>query len=159
MSGFATGFPAGRRRRPVIGLVLAAILAAGGCAGGGAEEEEEVPLVQTKLTDLKQYPGHHIIQFTKLGASRVGLATSPVTGTPEERVAPYAALLYEPDGSTFVYTSPKVRTYRYTPIKVSRIVGNRIYFTGGPKPGDRVVTSGLPQVYGADIQLEFGEIA
>jgi len=115
--------------------------------------------VQTKLTELKGHPGHHIVQFTKLGASRVGVATSPVKGTAAERVAPYAALLYNPDGSTFVYTSPKALTYRYTPITVTRIEGDSVYFTGGPLPGSRVVTGGLPQVYGADIQLGFGEIA
>jgi hypothetical protein len=58
-----------------------------------------------------------------------------------------------------VYTATGPRTFRYAPIHLQKIVGDTIYFTDGPKPGTPVVTSGVPQVHGADIELEFGEIA
>jgi hypothetical protein len=150
----------GRRTR--VGLSLAAAAAAllpAACAGAGAGEEEEVVLVQTKLKDLKGYPGHHIITFTKLGAERADVGTSPVVKAGDHSELPYAALLYNADGSTFVYTATGPLTYRYTPIHLLKIVDTRIQFTDGPKPGTSVVTSGVPQVHGADIQLEFGEIA
>jgi hypothetical protein len=150
-------------RATQVGLSLAAVATAllpAACAGAGAgEEEEEVVLVQTKLKDLKAYPGHHIVTFTKLGAERADVATTPVTQGKGRSELPYAALLYNADGSTFVYTATGPLTYRYSPIHLQKIVGERIYFTGGPKPGTPVVTSGVPQVHGADIQLEFGEIA
>jgi hypothetical protein len=150
-------------RRTRIGLTLAAAATAclpAACAGASPEEEEKVELFQTKLVELKAYPGHHSITFGKVGAKRADVGTTPVTGTDERRELPYAALLYNADGTTFVYTATGPLTYRYTPIHLLTVVGNTmIAFTGGPKPGTPVVTSGVPQVHGADIQLEFGEIA
>jgi hypothetical protein len=150
----------GRTTRVGLSLVaVAAALLPAACAGAGAGEEEDVVLVQTKLKDLKAYPGHHIVTFTKLGAERADVATTPVTRGDSQSELPYAALLYNADGSTFVYTATGPLTYRYAPIHLQKVVGDRIYFTGGPKPGTPVVTSGVPQVHGADIRLEFGEIA
>jgi hypothetical protein len=150
----------GRRTR--VGLSLAAAAAAllpAACAGAGPGDEEEVALVQTKLKDLKGHPGHHIITFTKLGAERADVATTKVTRAGGHNELPYAALLYNADGSTFVYTATGPLTYQYTPIHLLKVVDTRIQFSNGPKPGTPVVTSGVPQVHGADIQLEFGEIA
>ena len=150
-------------RTTQVGLTLVAMVTAlvpAACTGAGAgEEEEEVALVQTKLKDLKGYPGHHIVTFTKTGVERADVSTTPVSQGKGQSELPYAALLYNADGSTFVYTATGPRTYRYTPIDLKKIVGETIYFTGGPKPGTPVVTSGVPQVHGADIELEFGEIA
>ncbi len=149
------------RRTLRLGLVLAtmattAVLA--GCAGEG-EDEEEVDLVQTTLEDLEAYPGHHTVTFSKLGARRADVGTTAVTAGSGHRELPHAALLYDADGSTFVYVATGPLSYRYTPITLLEVVDDTLHFTGGPKPGEQVVTSGLPQVHGADIQLEFGEIA
>ena len=145
-----------------LGLMLAAVAIAilpAACTGAGAEGEEEVELFQTKLVDLKDHPGHHSVTFSKIGAERADIGTTVVTAGDGHQELPDAALLYNADGSTFVYTATGPRTYTYTPIKLLKIVGNTLYFTEGPEPGAQVVTSGVPQVHGADIQLEFGEIA
>jgi hypothetical protein len=153
--------PSSRRTR--VGLTLAAAAVAclpAACAGAAPDEEEEAELFQTKLVELKDHPGHHSITFSTTGAERADVGTTPVTGSDSERKLPYAALLYNGDGSTFVYTATGPRTYRYTPIHLEKVVDSTtIVFTEGPKPGTPVVTSGVPQVHGADIQLEFGEIA
>jgi hypothetical protein len=150
-------------RRTRFGLTLAAVVTAclpAACTGASPEEEEEVELFQTKLVELKAYPGHHSVTLGKVGAERADVGTTQVTGSNGRRELPYAALLYNADGSTFVYTATGPRTFRYTPIRLLEVVGNNtIAFTGGPTPGTPVVTSGVPQVHGADIQLEFGEIA
>jgi hypothetical protein len=151
-----------RTRRTRIGLALAAAVAAllpAACAAGGAEDDEEVELFQTKLVELKDHPGHHSVTFSKTGAERADVGTTPVTAGDGYREIPHAALLYNGDGTTFVYTATGPRTYTYTPVEVVEVVGDTVHFTGGPGPGDPVVTSGVPQVHGADIQLEFGEIA
>ncbi len=149
-------------RRTRVGLALAAVATAylpSACAGGGPEEEEEVELFQTKLVELKDFPGHHSVTFSKIGVQRADVGSTPVTAGDGHSELPDAALLYNADGSTFVYTVTGTRTYTYTPIKLLKVVDDTLYFTGGPKPGAPVVTSGVPQVHGADIQLEFGEIA
>ena len=151
-----------RSRRTRVGLTLAVAAAAfmpAACAGASPEEEEEVELFQTKLVELKDFPGHHSVTFSKVGAMRADVGTTKVTEGEGVSRLPDAALLYNADGSAFVYTATGPLTYRYTPIELKRADDGDIFFTGGPKPGTPVVTSGVPQVHGADIQLEFGEIA
>jgi len=148
-----------RRTRLGLSLAAAAVAVLPACTGAGAEDEEEVELFQTKLVELKDHPGHHSVTFSKTGVERADVRTTPVTAGGGHREIPDAALLYNGDGSTFVYTATGPRTYTYTPIKVLEVVDNTVHFTGGPGPGDPVVTSGVPQVHGADIELEFGEIA
>ena len=151
-----------RSRRTRVGLTLAAAAAAflpAACAGAGAEEEEAVELFQTKLVELEDFPGHHSVTFSEVGAMRADVDTTKVTEGEGVSRLPDAALLYNADGSAFVYTATGPRTYVYTPIELKHADDGLIYFTGGPKPGTPVVTSGVPQVHGADIQLEFGEIA
>ena len=149
-------------RRTRFGLtlaVLATTLVPAACAGASPEEEEEVELFQTKLEELKDYPGHNSVTFSKKGVVRADVRTTPVAEGDGHSELPDAALLYNADGSAFVYTATGPRTYRYTPITLQKVVGTTLYFIDGPEPGTPVVTSGVPQVHGADIQLEFGEIA
>lgn len=150
----------GRASRYGFGLAVAALMVLlAGCSGAAPEEEEAPELFQTHLKPIKGIPGHHYVTLSKLGMQRIDLKTTPVAAADSEKSLPYAALLYNPDGTAFVYVKTAARTFRYTRISQPRIVGNRIFYSSGPKAGTPVVTSGVPQVYGADIQLEFGEIA
>jgi len=144
-----------------LGAVLAAIALAAtpAACGGDADDDNPDYASQSSIKPLAGNPGHHVVTLTQTGADQVGIKTQPVTGTSELSVLPYASLLYDSDGTTFVYVSPKPLTFTYQRINLVKIVGERIYFTAGPKVGTQVVTSGVPQVHGADIQLEFGEIA
>lgn len=135
-------------------LVLATSLAA--CDQESSEVEYHS---QSTLKPLAGSPGHHLVTLTQLGADQIGIQTSPVSGKGGLKQLPYDALLYGSDGTTFVYTSPTPLTFRYTEIKLEKVVGEVIYFSEGPAVGTQVVTRGVPQVHGADIELEFGDIA
>jgi hypothetical protein len=95
------------------------------------------------------------VTLTREGAERIGLATGTVRGAAGHKSIPYAALLYEKDGSAFVYTNPQRRTYVRAPIEVDRVAGDRVLLAEGPPAGTKVVTTGAPQVHGAE--LEYGE--
>ncbi|MEO6472140.1 MAG: hypothetical protein ABIR57_09420 [Aeromicrobium sp.] len=139
-------------------LVIVAVAASLTACDKAEDDESEYPS-QSKLEPIKGIPGHHTVTLTPLGAKQVGIQTTPVAGSNKLKELPYDALLYGADGTTFIYTSPKALTYRYAKITLEKIVGERIYFSEGPKVGTQVVTRGVPQVHGADIELEFGEIA
>jgi multidrug efflux pump subunit AcrA (membrane-fusion protein) len=96
------------------------------------------------------------VTLTREGAERIGLATGVVRGIagPNKSI-PYAALLYEKDGTAFVYTNPQGRTYVRAPIEIDRVAGDRVLLADGPPAGTKVVTTGAPQVHGAE--LEYGE--
>jgi hypothetical protein len=70
-------------------------------------------------------------------------------------VIPYSAVLYDPDGSTWTFTSPHPLVFVRRPILVARIVGDRVFLTRGPAPGTRVVTVGATEIWG----VEYGGIA
>jgi hypothetical protein len=96
------------------------------------------------------------VTLTQEGADRIAIATGRVSrGAGARKVIPYAALLYEKDGSAFVYTNPKGLTYVRAHIEVDRVAGDRVLLREGPAAGTKVVTTGAPQVHGAE--LEYGE--
>jgi multidrug efflux pump subunit AcrA (membrane-fusion protein) len=91
------------------------------------------------------------VVLTPTGARRIGVQTAPVVAvrvSTSMTVIPYAALLYEPGGSTTVYlnTAPLVYTRRF--ITVDHIVGNLVYVSQDLTPGMRVVTVGAEELLG-----------
>jgi hypothetical protein len=68
------------------------------------------------------------------------------------RALPYPALLYKPDGSTFVYTNPEPNVYVHQAVKVDRLDREVAVITEGPDPGTPVVTDGAAELMG----MEFG---
>ena len=96
------------------------------------------------------------VTLTQEGADRIDIATGRGRGGARgQQGIPYAALLYEKDGSAFVYTNPSglttcARTSRSTAWRAIACCSAR-----GPRSARSVVTTGAPQVHGAE--LEYGE--
>ncbi len=93
--------------------------------------------------------------LTREGAERAGIVTGAVRRESGHKTIPYAALLYEHDGSAFVYTNPHGLEFVRAHIEIDRVAGNRVLLDEGPPVGTKVVTTGAPQVHGAE--LEYGE--
>ncbi len=91
--------------------------------------------------------------FTPEGARRIGLRTEAVHGRAGHSVVPYAALIYDAEGHTYVYASPKARTFVREAVSVDRIAGGRVHLTRGPAAGTAVVTVGAAEVYGAELEI------
>jgi hypothetical protein len=95
------------------------------------------------------------VTLTREGAERAGIVTGAVRRESGHKTIPYAALLYEYDGSAFVYTNPRGLEFVRAHIEIDRVAGNRVLLDEGPPVGTKVVTTGAPQVHGAE--LEYGE--
>jgi hypothetical protein len=94
------------------------------------------------------------ITLSEKAVSRLGLETATasqqtVAGAPKVTV-PYAAVLYDPDGTTWVYTNPEGRVFLRAAISVESIDGDVAILGSGPDAGTRVVTVGAPELYGAE---------
>jgi hypothetical protein len=140
----------GRARGRAVALVVAA-LALPGCA-----EVESETAKGYEPAKLQLAPGSEDVQsvtFTAEGARRTGLETASVEGRAGRSVVPYAALIYDAEGRTFVYTSPKARTYVRRAVTVDRIDAGRVFLTRGPAAGATVVTTGAAEVYGAELDI------
>ena len=143
-----------RRRSPLAlaGLVsMAAAIALGSCTE--VETESATGYEPAALEPVKGSEDLQRVTFTEEGAKRVGLETGEVSRNGKRLVAPYAALLYDPEGKTYVYTNPKPLEYLRAAVEVDRIEGDRVLLTDGPPAGTKVVTVGVTEVYGTELEV------
>ena len=128
------------RRLLCAGLLLAATaLPLAGCTE--VETESSTAYEPSTLKEVKGKEDLHLVTFTEEGAKRVGVKTGEIRRGDGQTVVPYAALIYDPQGKTYVYTSPKPLTY------VQVIVSD------GPPAGTDVVTTGAAEVYGTELEV------
>jgi hypothetical protein len=149
--------PQVRRPRGRITASLAVLVAATTLSGckevEPAEKEHYSPASITPVKGNKD--GLVSVTLTQEGADRIEIATGQVGRRAGQKAIPYAALLYEKDGSAFVYANPRGLTYVRAHIEIDRVAGDRVLLREGPAVGTRVVTTGAAQVHGAE--LEYGE--
>ena len=93
------------------------------------------------------------VKFTAKGAEQVGVKTAEVSQDGQERVLPYAAVIYDSSGKTFTYTSPEQLTYVRQEIEIDHIDGDRVVISDGPPAGTEVVTVGAAEVYGTEFEV------
>jgi hypothetical protein len=91
--------------------------------------------------------------FTAEGARRTGLETGTIQRRAGRTVVPYAALIYDAVGDTFVYAITAPRTYVREAVDIEDIRGNMAFLAGGPPAGTTVVTTGAAEVYGAELEI------
>jgi hypothetical protein len=145
--------PSSRRSPLALAAVvsIAAAIALGSCTE--VETESATGYEPAALEPVKGSEDLQRVTFTEEGAKRVGLETGEVSRDGKRLVAPYAALLYDPEGKTYVYTSPKPLEYLRAPVEVDRIEGDRVLLTDGPPAGTKVVTVGVTEVYGTELEV------
>lgn len=113
-----------------------------------AEEEPPVQVEPLPETDLKR------VTLGTRAAERLGIETAPVR---EEIVSgrrrttvPYAALLYDASGATWVYTNPESLVFVRHRVSVEDIAGDLAMLSDGPAVGTAVVTAGAAELFGAE---------
>jgi hypothetical protein len=160
MNRLRVGLERGRRLRAACaglvliaaGVSLSACNQATGTSTGGYEADKPAGPVSKvepiKGTDVA------LVKFSALGAKKVGLQTAVIRRDGEQKVMPYAALLYDGEGKAFAYTSPKPLTFVRKDVTVDRVEGNRVVLAEGPPAGTRVVTTGADEVYGTEVGVE-----
>ena len=128
------------------GLVLAGC---GGSAQGAAEQPAEVASVETP-----QDGGPGIIKLVDEAAKRLDLKTTPVTAGPAGLVLPYTSVVYEPDGSSWVFVQTEELTYQRAAITVSTIAGEQVTLSAGPQAGTEVVSQGAAELVGVESGID-----
>jgi hypothetical protein len=129
-------------------LVLAAAASVGlsGCAAvkSDATPAGVAPAALEKVgSDLSK------ITLTDKAVERLGLTTEKVTKGSALEI-PYAALMYDGSGKTWVYTSPEPRTYIRAAVTVDKITGDKVQLRSGPPAGTDVVTVGAAELFGTE---------
>lgn len=130
------------------GLVAVSAVAVSGCGGDAVAE----PIEPYELTPIDEEL--NLVRLTPKASERLRMAVSPVTeqtldGRPR-LVVPYAALVYDTAGATWVYVRNESLTYHRSTVSVDRIEDELVYLFEGPAPGTEVAVTSVAELYGAD---------
>lgn len=146
-----------RRSSSILGVVVlaAAMILAGIELFGGAQETTAAPPANEPAS-VEPIKGSAVSRVTLVprAAQRLGIRTTRLEraagGEAGRTVVPYSALIYEPNGGTWVYTSPSKHVFVRAKVTVGRIEGERALLTAGPPIGTSVVTVGAAELYGTE---------
>ena len=127
-------------RWTIILLILTGLLTACASKSESPKKEDPVKLEEIDGTDFKR------VILTEKAAERINVQTDEVSGD----VIPYAAVIYDTEGNTWVYTNPEPLMYVRAAIVVDRIDGDQAFLTEGLDAGTKVVTLGVSELYGAE---------
>jgi hypothetical protein len=71
----------------------------------------------------------------------------------QRRVVPYAAVLYDAQGDTWVYTSPEPQVFIRHKVTIEYVDGDQAVLTDGPPVGTPVVTVGAAELFGTEFEI------
>jgi hypothetical protein len=130
-------------------LMAAASLLLAACG-----QRTTAPTSTPKPATLEKIPNSDLARviLSQEGARRIDLRTEPVGLRDGSPAAPYAAVVYDKSGATWVYTAPEPLTFVRHSVSVEAIRGDVALLKDGPPPGTPVVTVGVAELYG----VEFG---
>ena len=119
------------------------------------------PSGYTKVEPFKteKENGINKITFTEKAMERVGVKTvalqeGKIKGAENADArpfVPYSSLMYVPTGETFIYISPKPRTFVRQAVNVDYIVDDFVVLKDGPPKGTEVVSIGAAEIFGAEV--------
>ncbi len=139
-----------QRRLPLAAAVCAALLfslpaCAQPTAAPAAHGEAPAKVEKNATTGIAK------LTLTEHGLERIELKTEPAkAGTGTAVLLPYAALLYDSSGKTWVYTNPASRVYERQPVTVTKVEAGVVTASAGPAAGTPVVTVGAVELFGTE---------
>jgi hypothetical protein len=138
----------------VAGLVAGAVVVLAGCGSTTAAETPPATVTQVAGSQIPR------LQLTDRAIQRLGIVTRPVAEAPaaagstgQRKIIPYSAVVYDTDGSTWVYVNTAARAYRRQPITVAAIQGDVVVLASGPSVGAAVVTVGAAELLGTEYDI------
>ncbi len=138
----------------VVALIFAG-LPLSGCARSSGTHDKIAP------AHVEPIEGSELSRVTlsEQAMQRLDVQTAPVRETKvsrsqsQRKVVPYASLLYDAYGTTWVYTCPKPRTFVRHQVSVDYIEGDLAVLSDGPPTGTEVATVGVAEVYGTEFAI------
>jgi hypothetical protein len=136
-------------RSTLIGISLQLIAQA---ATSASDDKGSDALKKSRPAQIVPMDGSKIKQLTltEKAASRLDIQTRMMSEGSGKLTTPYASVVYDSDGGTWVYTLTKPLTYIRQKIVIETIKGDLAYLKSGPPTGTTVVTVGVAELYGTE---------
>jgi hypothetical protein len=94
------------------------------------------------------------VTLTPKAAERLGIQIDEVRVDPSgRRIVPYASVLYDLTGKTWVYISTNPLTFLRGAVEIDTIKGDNVYMSDGPPAGTKVLAVGVQQVFGTEVRV------
>ncbi len=122
------------------------------CVSTGRRDggQEDHPARVEATTDAKIMK----VTLTPKAAERLGIVIDEVRADPSgRRIVPYASILYDLTGKTWVYISADPLTFVRGAVVIDTIKGDNVYLSDGPPAGTKVLAAGVPQVFGTEVRV------
>ena len=100
-----------------------------------------------------------LVTLTEKAAQRIDLKTDQVgeanvkRSASKRKVVPYSSLIYDPNGQTWIYTSPKPFTFVRHKVEVDYIEGEVAILNDGPPTGTVIASLGVAELYGTEFEV------
>jgi hypothetical protein len=135
---------------------IAVLLTSAGLATAGCVQAQGADSAAVKVASVEVAPdgGPGIVTISDAAEKRLDLQTAEVTQGGSGLVIPYAAVIYEADGSSWAYVKTEPRTYQRSAIAIDSITGDQVTLTSGPPAGTEVVTVGAAELVGVEIGID-----
>lgn len=132
-------------------LALVALVAFAVVACGGKVADKYV--IQDQPATLEEIAGSTLkaVILTPDAVTRVGITTSEVMESADGLVVPVGALWMDVEGVFWVYTNPAPNRFVRETVVVADADATVAVLSAGPPPGTVVVTTGVPELYGAEV--------
>lgn len=128
--------------RSILVLLVFAGLLLSACGPSTATTEKVAPSMLEPIegSDLQR------VILTEKAAERIGVETISVSGIE----VPYAAVIYDIEGNTWIYTNPEPLTFVREQIVIDRIEGDKAILSESLSSDFNVVTVGVAEIYGTE---------
>ncbi len=105
--------------------------------------------------EVKKIEGSNLssVTLTEQAMKRLDVQTDQARAEGGKIVVPYSALIYDPKGQTWIYTSPAPRTFVRHRVDIDRIVGNSVILNDGPPAGTVVASVAVAEIYGTELKV------
>jgi hypothetical protein len=133
-------------------MVAAAGLALAGC--GAAAQGADTPTEEAASVSEQPDGSPAVVTLSEAADERLGMATTPVAASPGGLVVPYTSVVYNADGSSWVFVRTEPQTYQRASITISAVNGDQVSLTAGPPAGTEVVTVGAAELVGVEIGID-----
>ena len=136
----------------VLGVSLCA-LCVGPSMSAFAAEATAASLKQIKASKVEKIDGSDLkrVTLTQKAAERLDIKTGKMAADGAGvMTAPYASIVYDGKGKTWVYTNPEPLVYVRAPVVIESIKGQTAMLKSGPATGTTVVVVGVAELDGAE---------
>jgi hypothetical protein len=132
--------------------IIVVLIIAGSLLSACAQSPADVEVAEKGPVTVEHLEGANPtrITLTEEAAKRLDIQTAPARGN----AIPYAAVLYDPQGNTWIYTNAEPLVFMRSPVTVENIVGDQAILSKSLPAGSTVVTTGAEELYGSETEFE-----